>query len=42
MYNLEQFFNVKRFQPIAEQELPKDFYKKNDTWVKDITYKGNK
>jgi hypothetical protein len=42
MYNLDQFFNVKRFQTIAEQELPKDFYKKNDKWVTSITYKGNK
>ena len=42
MYNLDQFFNVKRFQTIAEQELPKDFYNKRDVWVKDITYKGPK
>lgn len=39
---LDQFFNTKRFRDIALDFLPKDFYKKNDTWVATIPYRGPK
>lgn len=42
MYNLDQFFNTKRFETLAIQELPKDFYSKKDKLIKTLPYRGNK